>query len=369
VNSKLTVNLGLRYEWSSPYTSRGNQIQFSNFTADSGVNLNTSSAQAAPMQSVGVNFPSSEELLGTTQFATSSMRTVPTWRKDIGPRLGFAYQIDSKTVVRGGAGVYFGMSPATNFQYPGAAFLKTPTCFLRTTILPPNPRLWRIPFPAASPVRRAGSTASLQTGAIQTRTIWARRRRGTPKFTSGIWESSGYFPARSCLAWTTRPTAARICPGPAPTTGILSVGFAGADFDGRVTTTTTRTARNCDSCVSNFLQTKSAIRFPRCSIPLAHRPLPILASTNLIRTTGMRPCPWEICLNKYPQFAGDFEGLMLETANSWYNALQVRFQKRTTHHVSFRVATRYRKQPTIPRRAGTTGWERSAPAFLNNWTG
>ena len=26
---------------------------------------------------------------------------------------------------------------------------------------------------------------------------------------------------------------------------------------------------------------------------------------------------------------------MLETANSWYNALQIRFQKRTTHHVSF----------------------------------
>ena len=37
VNSKLTVNLGLRYEWSSPYTSRNNQIEFSNFTADSGV--------------------------------------------------------------------------------------------------------------------------------------------------------------------------------------------------------------------------------------------------------------------------------------------------------------------------------------------
>jgi hypothetical protein len=40
-------------------------------------------------------------------------------------------------------------------------------------------------------------------------------------------------------------------------------------------------------------------------------------------------------VNKYPQFSGDFEGLMLETANSWYNALQIRFQKRTTHNVSF----------------------------------
>ena len=32
VNSKLTLNLGLRYEWSTPYTERNNHVQFSNFT-------------------------------------------------------------------------------------------------------------------------------------------------------------------------------------------------------------------------------------------------------------------------------------------------------------------------------------------------
>jgi hypothetical protein len=40
-------------------------------------------------------------------------------------------------------------------------------------------------------------------------------------------------------------------------------------------------------------------------------------------------------LNPYPQFTGDFEGLMIEEASSWYNAMQIRFQKRTTHHLSF----------------------------------
>ena len=40
VNSKLTLNLGLRYQWSTPYTSRNNQLEFSNFTADSGVGIN-----------------------------------------------------------------------------------------------------------------------------------------------------------------------------------------------------------------------------------------------------------------------------------------------------------------------------------------
>ena len=45
--------------------------------------------------------------------------------------------------------------------------------------------------------------------------------------------------------------------------------------------------------------------------------------------------PLGTLLNSYPQFAGDFEGLMLEEASSWYNAMQIRFQKRTTHHISF----------------------------------
>jgi hypothetical protein len=147
VNSKLTLNLGLRYEWSTPYNERNNEIQFSNFTADTGVNLNLSSAQAA-MQAVGLNFPASEELYGTTEFANSSMRSVPVYRKDVGPRLGFAYQLDGKTVVRGGAGIYFGMSPATNFQYPGTAFRQTSTIFFTNNDFATQYATLSNPFPA-----------------------------------------------------------------------------------------------------------------------------------------------------------------------------------------------------------------------------
>ncbi len=37
--SRLTLSLGLRYEWSVPYTERYNRIQFSNFTGNSGVTV------------------------------------------------------------------------------------------------------------------------------------------------------------------------------------------------------------------------------------------------------------------------------------------------------------------------------------------
>jgi hypothetical protein len=40
-------------------------------------------------------------------------------------------------------------------------------------------------------------------------------------------------------------------------------------------------------------------------------------------------------LRPFPQFDANFEGLPLLEASSWYNSMQIRFQKRTTHHVSF----------------------------------
>ena len=47
VTAELTLNLGLRYEWSTPYDERYNRIQFSNFTAPTGVNLDLTAAQSA----------------------------------------------------------------------------------------------------------------------------------------------------------------------------------------------------------------------------------------------------------------------------------------------------------------------------------
>jgi hypothetical protein len=341
VNSKLTINLGLRYQWSSPYTSRGNRIQFSNFTADSGVNLNTSSAQAA-LQSVGVNFPASEELLGTTQFPTSSMRTVPTWRKDIGPRLGFAYQIDPSTVVRGGAGVYFGMSPATNFQYPGAAFLKTANIFFTNDDFATQSATLENPFPngfTGPQGKQYGQFANwgypdgndLGTTAARDADIYQWNLGIQRLLPSQIVLGVDYSANRSThLPWAGTnnrdfiPSALLAQISPAVRSNYENMpdnGPGSCDNDG---------------CVSNFLQGTlvsnpfaSMFNTP-CTSSASH---PCFNEPN--SNYGNATLPVGNFLNKYPQFAGDFEGLMLETANSWYNALQIRFQKRTTHHISF----------------------------------
>ena len=345
VNSKLTVNLGLRYQWSSPYTSRGNQIEFSNFGADTGVKLDTSSAQAAlsdpTLVSTPVPFPSSIELLGTTEFPTSNRRTVPTYRKDVGPRLGFSYQLDSNTVVRGGAGVYFGMSPATNFQYPGSAFRKTANLFFTNDNFVcgdgnpscPDTASLANPFPGGYTGPQGtqyGKFANwgyqnpndLGTTAARDANIYMWNLGIQRLLPSQIVVGVDYSANRSThLPWA----------------GTNNRDFIPSPLLAQITAAVAPTDATCtaDGCVSNFLQTPVGNPFfsmfnPGCS-PSATTPCFNEPNSNY----GQSTLPLGNLLTSYPQFAGDFEGLMIEEASSWYNAVQVRFQKRTTHHISF----------------------------------
>jgi len=335
VTSKFTLNLGLRYQWSTPYDERHNRLEFSDFTANTGVNLDLSGANGAQatLQGVGVNFPSSEPLLGTTVFASSSNRSVPVYRKDVGPRLGFAYQIDSKTVVRGGAGIYFGMSPATNFQYPGTAFRKTATMFFTNDDFATQSATLENPFSGGFTGPQGmqygklanwgyGNNNDLGTTAARDANIYQWNIGVQRELPSQIVLGVDYSANRSThLPWA----------------GTNNRDFIPSALLAKISAAVTPTDSSCqtDSCVSNFLQTQVTNPFaplfsagctPTPSTPCFNEP-----DSNY----GQSTLPLANLINSYPQFAGDFEGLMLEEANSWYNAIQFRFQKRTTHHISF----------------------------------
>jgi len=106
VNHKLTLNLGLRYDVSMPRTERHNRQNWLDLTVQS------------PLQVAG-NAGFTRTLYGGEVFANSSQRRIinDDW-KDIQPRFGFAYQINSLTVVRGGYGIYYSQprSGATGVQ-------------------------------------------------------------------------------------------------------------------------------------------------------------------------------------------------------------------------------------------------------------
>jgi hypothetical protein len=93
VNSQLTLNLGLRWEYGSPYSEQKNYI--SNF--DPGT------------QTVLTITPGAAAGNGLTPYSGSGVYGHTLMNPDLtdfGPRLGFAYAPDAKTAVRGG----FGMS-------------------------------------------------------------------------------------------------------------------------------------------------------------------------------------------------------------------------------------------------------------------
>jgi hypothetical protein len=106
VRPKLTLNLGLRYDVSLPRTERFNRMNWFNPKAISPLN-GGSLTYTDPISGQDVT----RTLYGGEVFASPSTRTnwVTDW-KNIQPRFGFAYQFDSKTVIRGGYGIYFSQS-------------------------------------------------------------------------------------------------------------------------------------------------------------------------------------------------------------------------------------------------------------------
>ncbi len=100
VTRRLTLNIGLRYEIYFPRTER-----FNNF---SGFDM------ALPNPGAG-NRPGAIRFLGDGPGRDNARSSfADTDSKDFGPRLGFAFALTEKTVLRGGYGVYYAPGNATS---------------------------------------------------------------------------------------------------------------------------------------------------------------------------------------------------------------------------------------------------------------
>lgn len=114
VNSRLTVNLGLRYDINAPVTEKYNRLVFAfdpNAASPLGplVTANIAAlklnipAQFASLYSNLANLKGSMEFAGVNGNPTKPAHTDLT---AIQPRVGFAYRLSDKLVVRGGYGMY-----------------------------------------------------------------------------------------------------------------------------------------------------------------------------------------------------------------------------------------------------------------------
>src|SRR5206468_3965147 len=107
VTERLTLTLGFRYDYQMAFNERYNR--FSSFDA------------TAPNPAAG-NRP------GAIVYATPSNNTFDHPLKDaIGPRIGFAYNLAHRTVLRGGYGMYYSGVPFTDGANPITGFFTNPT--------------------------------------------------------------------------------------------------------------------------------------------------------------------------------------------------------------------------------------------------
>jgi hypothetical protein len=324
VSSRLTVNLGLRYEWSDPYTVRHNQTQFTDFNGDTGIAVPLPLSNGVPV-----------ELKGTTLFPGNSVgRSVPVDRNNVAPRLGFAFTLTPSTVIRGGAGIYYGLNPATNFQTAGTAFSgSAPILFTLDQGVTQNATLSN-PFPQGLPEPQGtkyGKLAdwgydnpnNLGTETARNAEIYQWNLGVQHLFPGEITIGVDYSASRSTHLPYSSFSGTRnrnFIPSSLLAQIVANPTIVGCDPDpGPANINVTNCLGNLvDNPFYSLFQGPTAI-FNEPAAPQYNNPqIPLL---NLLRP--------------YPQFDGTLQGLPNFGASAFYNSLQVRFQKRTSHYLSF----------------------------------
>ena len=138
LNPKLTLNLGVRYDYFQPY--KENAGQQANFVVTGPLGIGTGSGVfqlPKSQQNVDLGTPFMDVLAKdnvTVQYVDND-RLVTTQKSDFAPRIGFAYSARPDTVVRGGFGIFYGGLQSegngnlgANFPYYNQASFYPSTC-------------------------------------------------------------------------------------------------------------------------------------------------------------------------------------------------------------------------------------------------
>jgi hypothetical protein len=114
VTPKLTLNMGLRYDFEIPRTEHKNELSFWNPQAPSPLQAQSAAISAA-LATAGESCAACGNLLGAISIVGSpgaefGRRQAPTQKLDLAPRFGLAYNATPKVVIRAGFGLVFNPS-------------------------------------------------------------------------------------------------------------------------------------------------------------------------------------------------------------------------------------------------------------------
>ena len=370
VTPKLTLNFGLRYEWSTPYSERNNQLQFSNFTGDTGITI-----PVARSADPTFDFGQIGQVRGTTVFADSGHRNARVDRNNFAPRFGFAYQLASNTVLRGGAGVFYGMNVATNFQYAGPSFSKSAPLYFTTDNYVTQYATLENPFPAglAPPQGRTyGKLANwgfdngsdLDTGVARNAEIY--------QWNLGV---QHLLPGQIVIAADYAANRATHLPWAGASVSTRERNFLPSSIREALVAQLNPTHDPDNTAVSDFLGTPVPNPF-QCFFVSVASPASYCPATPIFNPADVADSlyvqdqiPQGLLLHPFPQFAGGFAGLPRLIATSWYHSLQIRFQKRASHYISFEgnyTLSKATDDSSAGRNAWLTNLEFDNPQLLDN---
>lgn len=311
VTPKLTLSYGLRYEYESPRTERYNQ--FSKFDYN----------QAPPVNAAGLN------LHGALYFAGvggSPREDSNPDRNNFAPRLGVAYRMNGKTVIRTGAGLFYSNnwgagSGSTGFGSTG--FTAATTIVSSVNGVNPTVSLGN-PFPNGI-VKPSGSSLGAATQLGQAINFYA----GSVTPYAANWN----FSVQRELPWNV----------------LLETGYTGSrglklQIDNQINTLT-----------GANLALGAALRDTVANPFFGQIANGILAPATVSRAQLLRP---------YPQF-DSVNALQSNIANSSYHALEVKTEKRYSKGLS--VMFSYTWSKSIDLATGAFGGETISSGAIQNF--
>lgn len=312
VTPKLTLNMGLRYDFETPRTDRFNQ--FTNFDFNA----------TPPLQNTGLNLKGGLAFVGVGGL--SRYQSNPD-KNNIAPRIGFAWQAAKKTVIRGGGGLFYGTmmgvgGAGANFGVSGFAATST----MVTSLYGVTPyRYLSNPYPEGL-VPATGS--SLGAGTLIGQAV-------------SVTDRGNYVPYS--VQWNF--DIQRELPG-----GILfDVGYAGNRGVGFQQDRQVNTLPDSALALGDALRTQVANPF------FGQVTSGILAQRTVSRAQLLRP---------FPQFDG-----ITSVNNSWassrYHALQMKAEKRYAKGITILGAWTYSK--LLDYGIGPFGGETLGGAGFQNW--
>ena len=345
VSSRLTVNIGLRYDiqfgLQGLNLNRGMCLTCVNPITSNPTYQANLAADMPIYQSLGLN-PDLSTVYGGVLFAGKNGQPDDAYNTDytnLGPRFGFAYQIDPKTVLRGGYGIMYSVGLEGGSTVGGSE--STPYVgTLNNSLTPDNYFASGNPFPNGV-ITPLGAAGGLLTGVGNGASFDfpGRRIPRSQQFSFGIQREL-------------------------PSNMLLDVRYAG-NYSDRLRTTAWNGGQGTIWLNGTWThaQLEQAIADPNMylqNVPNPYYGVPGIPSSSYLGSNSQIPylylsLPWSL----FPGPLGSYDDPL---GKSNFNSLQVVLNKRITHGISFRAAYTFSK--TMVAGGYLNGWPYQDPQLL-----